>query len=585
VAGARLRAAVAAIPLQPFETHLDHVDHFSMRNYQTIYMAPSPTSRKALLGAWKVAASAFNYTGRSFIAHATLGQAYTDDALEFLNDKGSRLVAAEQRWQTDSFVILRKDDEDEGRMKVVDIVPFSPGITPQLSIPARLASEAPFNAFRFDVHSASWVSTAPTASDLGTLRVATFNLMHDDAFPFSDRAGRVIDAIVESDADVIALQEVTEDSLRAILSGDVIRQHYVWSSHEPATTFPLARNLVFLGKSAAPISWEHVTLADKKKPVALARIQHSNGQRTIVAGVHLSAGYEPSILIKREKELQALAAYLQQRHVNDTTIILGDFNAQPGDSIPLESGSFIDAWEQVDASAATEATFDPSQNELAAHTARRFSVESRRYDRIYVQSRGVEVLGFARFGIPAAGHAPASDHWGVSALLKLGSSPAPADENESTPVAAVGGELAAVQPANLTDAQLADAVQDQTPSPADRLRRAAAVTRLRNILSGNGPVTAEPSVVRLRLVPVGSFSLEVDIVSSDVDCLVIGNISPNAFWSLARHCIKTQSDDDGVPQVKLRRFVNEAAVPMMQLEVDGIAMDMQYSCAPHIAET
>ncbi|KAH7100669.1 hypothetical protein BKA62DRAFT_800131 [Auriculariales sp. MPI-PUGE-AT-0066] len=578
-AAAKLRAAIALNPIQPIDTELDHVDSFSMRTYHTVYLAPSAPSRDALQKAWKVAATTFGYKGRRFVSHATLGQAHSEEALSF--------------WKTDSFVFLRKDDEDEGRMKIVDVVHFSPD-SPAIEAPISLCAKSRLDAYFFDPSTQNWSHTPSSPAHIQDISVATYNCLHDDAFPFADRASGVVSAILKSGADLIALQEITEDSLEYILAH--VHDQYCWSTHSPGSVFPLARNVVVLAKTTVPFSWEHVTLEDKKKPAILVQATQSDGKSLVIAAVHLSAGFEQTIRAKREAEMAALVSHLQKRYPSDSAIILGDFNAQPGDGQLIDANMFSDAWVQGDGSEETEATFDPASNELADHTARRFSNEPRRYDRIFFQHQSLEVTDFELFGLPEAGARPASDHWGVVATLRSRnrSTAAPTAQTKESEEPVTLAQLA-TSPSlripsfsldNVTDEQLAAAALPETPSTEERAKRAAVVARLRNVICGPAQGTGEAaSVVRLHLVPVGSFALGVDTLSSDVDCLAIGNISPKAFWSLARHSIRAQRDATDVPVVKLRRFVSEAAVQMMQIEINDIHVDLQYTCAPQLAES
>jgi hypothetical protein len=78
--------------------------------------------------------------------------------------------------------------------------------------------------------------------------------------------------------------------------------------------------------------------------------------------------------------------------------------------------------------------------------------------------------------------------------------------------------------------------------------------------------------------------------SSDIDVLVVGNISPSTFWSLFRLLLhkyiskQKESVEDGLPAIKLKRFVKEAAVPMMELMVGDMPVDLQYCSAPGVLE-
>ena len=137
---------------------------------------------------------------------------------------------------------------------------------------------------------------------------------------------------------------------------------------------------------------------------------------------------------------------------------------------------------------------------------------------------------------------------------------------------------------------------DIIPSDAQRLQKETAVEVLRSLIrdsldasalsikSTTENVSSGPSPVRFIIVPVGSLAMGTDFPSSDVDCLVVGNVSSPAFWSLAKHKLLNQSGDRDARQIRLRRFVKDAAVQMMLLEYDGISMDLQYCPSSLVAE-
>jgi poly(A) polymerase Pap1 len=118
------------------------------------------------------------------------------------------------------------------------------------------------------------------------------------------------------------------------------------------------------------------------------------------------------------------------------------------------------------------------------------------------------------------------------------------------------------------------------PSEAQDDALGHAVETLRAFISdASSPVPAidsiaNPSIVRLVVTPVGSFAMGYHNTGSDVDCIVVGNINPGTFWNLMRR--KFCAAVRGTGPVQLRRFVKDASVQMMELEVHGVKMDLQY---------
>lgn len=566
-AAVRLREACSRASLSPIPAVVDHVDTFSMRSYETVYLAPSSAASATMKAAWRVAADTFSYVGRDFVPHMTLGQApvQSDDALDFLTSKGDALVRTGLEWTIDCFVILRKDESDGGRMKIAHIVPFGSSALPLSIVPEVLPASAMTSAD-------AYVPT--TTADV--LRVATYNILEDGAFPSLTRLPPVVQALLESKADIVALQEVSDSTLRVLLSDPSLQATYHWCPYEASSVLPLSRNVVILSKASIPFRWMTLDLGDKHKPALIAIVERSSGLRLIVAAVHFSAGYNSEISAKRSREFNNLVTFLRTEWPDDDWIVLGDTNLQPSDGTGSPAESLLDdVWEVLGSPTELAPTFDPTMNALAAQTSRQ-DKSPKRYDRIYIRRGRFTPSEFARFGIDSS-EPPASDHWGIAVSVAAGTHTPPATVPVPTAVVSLRPPIVSY---SLSDAQLHEAATRYRLLLDDAAirQRQRAVESLRELLcpSGTGNVC-------IRLASVGSFALGVSVPSSDVDCLAVGNISGPTFWQLSRERIRALGWPNEAA-IRLRRFVREAAVQMMELEVHGIKVDLQYCAAPQVAE-
>ena len=140
----------------------------------------------------------------------------------------------------------------------------------------------------------------------------------------------------------------------------------------------------------------------------------------------------------------------------------------------------------------------------------------------------------------------------------------------------------------MTDAELHDLCAEFGcfPSDAQNITLKLAIDALRALLSSlsspasiansdlGSPPSMTTSAVRLVASPVGSYAIGCHDPASDVDCVVVGNISPVTFWKLMRCKIRFTAGATG--PIRLRRFVRDASVQMMELDVLGVKMDIQY---------
>jgi len=136
-------------------------------------------------------------------------------------------------------------------------------------------------AGKFNQEAAAWEHDQPsnTAINTTTLTVATFNIWFAD-FHFEARMHAIIALLKSSNADVIALQEVTDVSHDLLLQSPWIRAHFYVSDINGATFYPYGVMLL----SRLPIKRLHLhPLTSDMNRKALVAAFEINGQSLSIA--------------------------------------------------------------------------------------------------------------------------------------------------------------------------------------------------------------------------------------------------------------------------------------------------------------
>ncbi|KAF8529071.1 hypothetical protein BU17DRAFT_36825 [Hysterangium stoloniferum] len=592
-ASSLIREDLSKENIPPFSIKLDKVSRFKQREYDTVYLGVSEDGN--LRHVYDTLAKVFNYTGRPAVPHLTLGQAqHWDNSLTFLHEKGSMLIQDGIEWEMCSVVILRKSAADDGKMEIYDEIPFSLNAPPFL--PVAITGLLP-TAYHFQ--SSNWSPSKPLPQRPSGLHIATFNILHDPNHSLNDRFPRLLSTIlgVQPIPDILCLQEVTDEALRRLLSVPIIQSTWRWCTHDPCNVLPDERNIVVLAREDFGFTWEPVKLR-KHKPAALISLPNEDHSPLIIAVVHLTAGLQAIHHQTKLEELNSLIAVLQQRFHDSPWIMAGDFNLATSQSVPSAiSDIFQDAWLHIHLFEDGGATYDPRANPLATLTMKKDS-SPQRYDRIWVRhEKDLSVTSVDIFGKDDSG----SDHNGVAAHISFGTA-----EIMTTDTSSVAPVTEQVALSNGDDEQLEQFIRREGgfPTISQSESRSNVVSALQKIFAIAPPTTKTGkeedagftklhSVVRFQFVPVGSYGLQVDTQDSDVDILVVGNISPKSFWSLARTRLRRStsrlltgnpSDKTDLPEVLLRRFIKDASVPMMELTIGTVHVDMQYCSAAKVLE-
>lgn len=470
-----------------------------------------------------------------------------------------------------------------------------------------------------------------------TLFISTYNILASFTYPPpTARYPLLLSTILSShsQSDILILQETTDSFLSFLLSCPAIQTIYPYSSHGPPSQLdidPLPSFLNTIILSRLPFEWEYVSLLRKHENSLVAKFPSvfPRGNPLVVAAVHLSRGLTDGSVAARKTDVLGVMRYLREKYDGCSLVVAGDFNtatsewtishavekgAMSGESVRvlrcveglLRDNGLVDAWEAVrDVEGWEEretvgrgeegATYDPTVNEIAADIARSgVGMRPQRFDRVLIRGEGrLRVCGFGMFGrekgkLNREGRESyPSDHWGIRAEVEvIGEDEAGKQETSEeirglvVPVEIVDAPEALAAPGSVEEALDALGV---VPTEEEAARRKKAVALLESVLleapstDGETASTFRPSAV---VVPVGSYGLGVWTEVSDVDVLCIGSFSARTFFALATQRLRNVATQE----VRILRRVKANTGTMLELEVLGIKMDLQYCQATAVAE-
>jgi 2'-5' RNA ligase/endonuclease/exonuclease/phosphatase family metal-dependent hydrolase len=482
-----------------------------------------------------------------------------------------------------------------------------------------------------------------TDERMDRLVIASYNVLADfDCPPNHSRYGALVSNLlsVRASADILVLEEVTDDFLAALLADEQICSKYPYATHGPPHLknighLPNHLNIVVL--SHLCFTWGYLPSHRKHKGFVLAEFSSlmdcgdvTDKKPLVVAGCHLTHGLVDSAVAAKKSEVRKLLSYLWTEFPDSPCVIAGDFNlptstytidtAREKQSISAKSRGFLnsvdsilsdahlqDAWllsriESGESSSIGQrqrsiselyegeegATFDPGSNKLAEKLTRGgHSNRPQRYDRILVNDRlQLRPRRFNLFGaeVSDVDGMPPSDHWGIRCLLERPTASTSATSSGSQPI------LRPIQPRRAVNSlggmrELMAYLSRCPEFPKDEATdtRVQAIHILEKVLQcrpwreTGAEQTKGPILI---LVPVGSFGLGVWDNSSDVDCLCIGEISSDVFFKLAISRLRKATTEG----VTILRRVRMKSGTMLQLNIRGVIFDLQYCCAASVAK-
>jgi 2'-5' RNA ligase/endonuclease/exonuclease/phosphatase family metal-dependent hydrolase len=647
---------------------LEDAGVFSHRRRCTVFIRPKSGQEQSRLS--ELRDRIYDFLGwpkgREYQPHLTVAQ--SEDAHvawhQFLLEKARLLTPL--TWHTHQLAIMIRDPVSPNRITAsrpmriwgyIDLASHSlvrdpatlatiPNLIEDTSLPYPQAT------FRYDEVEVSWKplgSDTLTNADIETdplsrLVVASYNVLAEfDWPPSSSRYSALVSSILSERAlaDILVLQEVTDQFLSFLLADSNIRSRYSFSTHgspHQAGTGPLPSHLNIVVLSKFPFQWEYLSSSKRHKGFAILKFptiqtsvsSDSHSAPLVLAACHLSKGLTDIALSTKRDEVKKLVEYLDSSFPQHPWVIAGDFNlASSSRTIEeaLEKGAIsekgLECLEEIDAvvskagfqdtwlitrvgpgeSSSTTgshesnlgfyegeqgATFDPTSNHLAAASTGVGGSRPQRYDRILVKKcaqlhpRGFNMFGQAMDENGGISQSFASDHWGIRCLLML--SPRDGESaTQSSPSFQVGLHKAALTLGNFEELKAGLVSSGQFPTAAEAELRQEAIALLQRTLLEEDADTIDAekrSQVQLILIPVGSFGLGVWTNLSDIDCLCVGNISTRVFFALAVQKLKKAAAEG----IRILRRVMANTGTMLELEIRGIRFDLQYCAAAAIAQ-
>jgi endonuclease/exonuclease/phosphatase family metal-dependent hydrolase/2'-5' RNA ligase len=608
-----LRGAVSSGDFRDLRVDVDAVDVFRHRRNATVFLRPSVDAEERLTRLRGVLTATLGcdesegtHDGE-FRPHMTVGQAsLVGPTLERLVAKVEKLKGV--GWHVKSLAVLRR--KSSGEMELVDEIALSDAAEGEEAESGHVQRELMDNwAPSYAISDSE--SVKPLAPGLHStqntrksvdISITSYNLMVEPrAPPLSVRAPRLLENIASSSSnssaelDVLCLQEVNEEILGWLLGDSTLQQRYPYCSHNRSSVMPSHRNLVIM--ASRPFTSFTLQFEERHKSSLLAYFADFN---VTVANVHLSSALTDSSVGIKKQQMSMLIKFLEADHkIRDSQVVVaGDFNLTTSTRtietalsrriiVPDTSDLVRDVvdpavWDDaylMHRDGADElddggyegeegATFDRLHNPLAAMFEPPIDNRPQRYDRVLVRAASnVSVYSFVRFGLPNELGECASDHYGVSAHMRLGGR----DGGQS----GLERDINTLQLHYETIQLVADStdleplISSYLPSTSDKIQREDALTLLQSTLSGN------EKLGDVLLAPLGSYAMKTYFKDSDVDVLAIGSISPREFFNLAiieLRALHSQGDDDGFKAV---HYVN-SLVPILELVIQGIKIDLQY---------
>jgi endonuclease/exonuclease/phosphatase family metal-dependent hydrolase/2'-5' RNA ligase len=501
--------------LRNIQLRLEKSDHFSHRHGDTIFIAPSDgVGSQNLKHLRTTILEEFRQNDETYRPHLTIGQSQIQDtsSRDHLLAKASLLLPIEWRVQ-ELFVLVREQTQGQentsSQMKIWGIISFSggtsikagrcPGFREKLQAEeewsdkeerlvlsgrstdmyplvrgvqistdnaggGKISTTQPGNTYQFSTAASIWEPVRRVRVDLSlpaeeqmpsALTISSYNVLVDSVYPpVRDRYALLLRIILSECAlaDILVLQEVSDDFLSHLLGHGAIHSRYPYTTHGPPNQTGIApllslRNIVVL--SRWKFSWEWISFERRHKGAVILIFDSIRKRKEsiflplIVAGVHLTCGLTDGAVAAKKSQLQALVSHLSRDYPENPWVIAGDFNLttsaftidsalkkksiSPQTAITLFSvetmlseARLYDSWfvaradageiwglsqDQTDLEDLYEgeegATFDPTGNILAAEAGGRGSDNRpQRYDRILVKGEDLlRVTGLNMFGI------------------------------------------------------------------------------------------------------------------------------------------------------------------------------------------
>ncbi|KAI0117000.1 hypothetical protein F4814DRAFT_414841 [Daldinia grandis] len=489
-------------------------------------------------------------------------------------------------------------------------------------------------------------ATEQVSQNPGSLIVANYNVHAEFRYPPTrTQYPLIIQNLLDPRAlaDVLVLEEITDDFLSCLCKNKEVREIYPFISNGPPDQsdigpLPSRINIVVLSKW--PFSWDLLSLSEGCKGSVIMQFTNIGKHEgevfvpAILSAIHLSSGLTDASVHRKGRELWSLFHHIFQEYPRNPWILVGDFNiptsvytietAVKRNEISSQSKTILTIVEKLSikmklvdtwASACVQygdlseydlrqpdfqkalggekgATFDPTVNHLAESTScSYFEKRPQRYDRILVKGEDFTVIGFNMFGQRMGALEPGfrigSKNNDSNARLSYGS------DHWGIKCSLKISKGASVRPTNtpftplklkrdwMTASQLATYLSEQSvlPSDVDIAMRESALCLLKEVIMQDEDNLAR-GLPAFILVPVGSYGLGVWTAASDINCLCIGRISPKTFFALAIQRLRKAAWRG----IKILGRVDAHSGTILELAIGHIKMDLRYCPAVSITE-
>jgi endonuclease/exonuclease/phosphatase (EEP) superfamily protein YafD/uncharacterized protein (UPF0248 family) len=421
--------------------------------------------------------------------------------------------------------------------------------TDKVDLAALLANHqvkfTPRTVYRYDREWQPYIAESKSQS-IDSLTMVSYNVLidvhHPDLIQTNKRLPAILTELRKTDADIIALQEVTPALIDLLLKTDWVRDYFISESAYADKIKPYG-NLIM---SRFPFQLvEHQFSGHKRSLVGRWKF---NDNLVHLANVHLTSNHSENSFQKRTQQLATVLKYLQQQ--SGECLIVGDFNTRGDEQQePIDYAEFVDLWQQLHPGV-DGYTFDPSRNPLAMLMS--LEGEPARFDRILLhhgiesnyQPRSIELFGCEPVS-GTEGEIYPSDHFGVCGVLEF-----KPDRSQFVPCT---GELR----------ELIDRLEPEL-TPSDRLRR-------ETVLEIVNQACSECLGLKATLLLLGSARLEVASPDSDLDviCLIPNYVAGKKFLARVEDRLQGLCDRSLV--------VVDARFPVLRVTIEGISLDLLYT--------
>jgi poly(A) polymerase Pap1/uncharacterized protein (UPF0248 family)/2'-5' RNA ligase/endonuclease/exonuclease/phosphatase family metal-dependent hydrolase len=603
---------------------IDGVGVFRHRKNATIFLKPSPESQELLYSLRAMLVTALGckesdgtYDGR-FRAHLSVGQAgFQGDSIGKLVEKAEKLAGFQ--WKGISIAVLKRDRS--GEMRVVEELPFD-----EIKDEGKGPFEPPpidfgWRACYYSDPENGWINLpqiaagpAPSDECPAKATISSYNVMAESfAPPFKMRLPLIIDAISSSttspapSVNILCFQEVNDESLPLLLADPYINKTYPFSTHSPSSLLPSQRNVITL--ASRPFKYFTIDFAERHKSAIIIKI---DGLAMNVINVHLTSALSDQSVMAKRTQMETLTKFLAQSPQSKAEVIIaGDFNLTTSSQtvkVALDEGYITaetalsiksvidhDVWDDAFVVCKNDlihgaenipegedgATFDRFSNPLASISPPSIGNRPQRYDRVLFQKGGqVQPENFEIFGLPNHDGQCGSDHYGICVTFQVNETTGAVIQSNLNSLVPDVSEMRPKKLQVIEDfTDLEEMIESYLPGSADCKQREEALKLLQKTLS------AGRGFKDLVLAPLGSYLMGTYFADSDVDLLAIGSVSPQVFFDITISELQGldkngKNKDDGFKSI---HFVN-SLVPIVELVVLGIKVDLQYCQAPELLQ-